>query len=80
MNKNVINIRSSEMRSWSYCPRQWYLRRTTGRKISCQASKRGLEFHNKQAQHVRAVRNTQSILTKTLMIGGIVCLFLLLSQ
>ncbi len=80
MKQEKRKTNSNEYRQWDYCPRQWYLFKTTGRKIRCQASKRGLEFHHRQAQSVQAVQNTQSFLMKIIITGGIVCLFWLLLQ
>ncbi len=80
MKKNDLFIRSSEIKQWDYCPRQWYLLRTTGRKINSQAAKRGLEYHNRQAKGVKAVQKTQSFLIKSILTGGIICLFWFLSR
>lgn len=78
--KNNTNIRASEIKQWAFCPRQWYLQRTTGRR-SCggPAARKGEEFHRNKARGVQEVRKAQSALTKALMIGGIVCLLWLFS-
>ena len=66
-------IRASELKQWDYCPRQWYLVRTTSRRLHCQAAKRGVEFHNRKLGAVQAIQKTQSHLVKLLITGGIVC-------
>jgi hypothetical protein len=75
MKKSKPNIRSGEFRSWSYCPRQWYLLRTTKRRINTAASRKGMEFHRSHSQKVEAVQKAQSNF-KTIIVGGIVCLLL----
>ncbi len=80
MKKNNPFIRSSEIKQWDYCPRQWYLLRTTGRKINTQAAKRGLEYHQKEAKGVKAVQKTQSLLITSILTGGIICLLWFLWQ
>jgi CRISPR/Cas system-associated exonuclease Cas4 (RecB family) len=77
---NKHSISASELKQWDYCPRQWYLLKTTGSRVNNRAVRLGREFHQKQAQGVKAVRNTQSLLTKFILTGGIACLFWFLLQ
>lgn len=73
------NIRASEIRQWCFCPRQWYLLRTTGRRVVTAATKRGVDFHLKESRKVEAVQKMQLAFVAYLIIGGIVCCILLLS-
>ncbi len=78
--KNKPNINASEIKRWDYCPRQWYLQRTRGKRIvQNNASKRGLVYHQQQAGPVRQAQKTQSCIRKYAIIGGVACLFWLLS-
>ena len=77
--KRSKNINASEIRQWCFCPRQWYLLRTTGRKVVTFATKRGVDFHLKESRKVEAVKRMQLALGTTLIIGGIVCCILFLS-
>ena len=79
MNKKP-NIKSSEFKSWHYCPRQWYLQRTQKRKVCNSATRRGVKFHNHMSHDVKAVQKAQKGLQVILLTGGIVCIFLLLSR
>ena len=79
--KNKPNINASEIKRWDYCPRQWYLQRTGGRKIKqSNAAQRGVVYHQQQAEPVRKAQKTQSCITKYAAIGGMACLFWLLSH
>ncbi len=80
MTDNRHNIRASELRQWDLCPRQWYLLRTTGRRIRTQASLRGREFHRQQSVMVKEAQKSQSIAKTFFVIGGIACLLWLLSH
>jgi len=73
------NIRASEIRQWCFCPRQWYLFRTTGRKVMTAASMRGIDFHLKESHKVEAVQRTQWFFTATLIMGGVACIIWFLS-
>jgi hypothetical protein len=76
--KNKKTIKASEFSMWEYCPRQWYLHKTIGRRINDSFSRKGLESHNIQSQAVKAVQKEQStfITATTVTIGGIICLYL----
>jgi len=81
--KKKETIKASEFSTWEYCPRQWYLSKTIGRRINNSSSRRGVELHNIQSKAVKTVQNEQSrfITATTLTIGGIICiLFFLLSR
>jgi hypothetical protein len=71
-------IKSSELKQWSFCPREWFLLRTRRIKINNIHTKRGLEFHNKQAKGIRSIKRTQNQLVFLLATGGALCLLLLL--
>jgi hypothetical protein len=77
--KRNNNIRASELSQWCFCPRQWYLFRTTGRKVMTPSSKRGIDFHVKESQKVEAVKSTQWVFATILIIGGMACIIWLLS-
>ena len=84
--KNKPNINASELKQWDFCPKQWYLLRTGGRRriqqqlCSNQASRRGQEFHQKKSGPVKQAQKTQSVISNFLTIGGLACLFWLLSH
>ena len=77
--RNGVKIRSNEIRQYCFCPRQWYLFRTTGKRVVCAASRRGEEFHKKAAQPIKAIQRTQSFMVALIIIGGIACIFWLFS-
>ena len=73
-------IRASEMQSWSFCPKQWYLCRTTGKKPDSPAIQKGKAYHVQESKSVRNVQRTQKSIVKYALIGGaIACLLWYLS-
>ena len=71
--KKKRNIAANEIRQWCFCPRQWYLLRTTGLRIMTPAAKRGVVYHQREAVRVNAVVRSQSALTIILLLGGAAC-------
>ena len=80
MKRDKYFIGASEFNQWNYCPRKWYLERTTGIRIDTPEIRKGKEFHNMRGKDARQVQKTQSALIAAITIGGIACLFLLLSS
>jgi hypothetical protein len=72
-------IKASEYSQWEYCPRQWYLHKTKGRKSNTEASRRGIAYHNNMSQGVKSVQHEQSNFIATLVIGGIIVCILFFS-
>ncbi len=72
------NISAGEIRQWCYCPRQWYLLRTGGRRLMTPASRQGVAYHQKEAVKVKAVVRSQSALVTILILGGAACCIWLL--
>ena len=70
------DIPPSWIRQWCFCPRQWFLFRTTGRKVETADSRRGMEFHERESRKVEAMRRTQKALKITVYAGGALCLML----
>ena len=75
-------IKSSEFAQWEYCPRQWYLAKTLGRRFNSGPSRKGMEMHEDQSHAVKNVQSAQTTFVKTTFaIGGVLCiLFYLLSR
>ncbi len=67
-------IRSSELAQWRFCPRQWYLFRTTSKKPEGRAVTRGLMYHKGKAGNVQSIQRTQRAIVITAALGGIACL------
>jgi hypothetical protein len=74
--KNKRFTKASEYSQWEYCPRQWYMSKTRGRKINTEASRRGVVYHNQMSQGVKSVQHDQSKFLAALVIGGIACILL----
>ena len=73
--KKQKDISPTWIRQWCFCPRQWFLFRTTGRKVDVTPeSKRGVEFHLNESRKVEAVRRTQTALKVTILAGGVLCM------
>ncbi len=72
--KNSGAIRSSELAQWCFCPRQWYLFRTTGKKPEGRAVTRGLIYHKGKAGNIQSIQRMQRALVMTAALGGIACL------
>jgi hypothetical protein len=77
--KNKKTIGAYEVRQWCFCPRQWYLFRTTHRKANILASKKGVEFHENAAKPIKAIQKSQTAMATAIVLGGIICLIWLLS-
>ncbi len=72
---------SSEFKQWDYCPRQWYLRRTLGKKHGTSAAaRRGIDHHQKISKGVKEVQFAQGLFKAALIAGGVICLLLLVSR
>jgi hypothetical protein len=71
-------IKASEFGQWEYCPMQWYLGKTTYRRINSEACKKGIAYHCAKSEGVKSVQNDQKKLVTALIIGGIICIFFLL--
>jgi hypothetical protein len=78
--KHINDIGASEFNQWNYCPKKWYLERTTGIKPRTPEIRKGEEFHNMRGKGVMKVQKTQSALIATIIIGGLTCLFFFLSS
>jgi hypothetical protein len=75
--KNKRYIGSSEFKTWNFCPRYWYLMRTSGRSAQGAAIQRGNAYHKKMSKGVVAVKQSQSAFVKALVLGGIICILLM---
>lgn len=80
MKKKNRETSSSEFRQWDFCPRQWFFIRTVGRKRKNAASRKGMEFHRNMSGGVKEVQKAQRWFMAAAITGGIVCIFLLVSQ
>ena len=82
MVQNNNKISANEIRQWCFCPRQWYLYRTTSKvkNIHVSARKRGVAFHHSAARPVRAIQRLQRAIVTIAVIGGIACLILFLAR
>ncbi len=76
-NGNPI-ISSSEIKVWSFCPRQWMLFQITGRKVNNEATRRGLSFHHRKAEDVHSIQRTERSLAAIYVVAGILLCVLLL--
>jgi len=76
---NSPYIGSSEFKQWAFCPRHWYLLRTTGKRASGPAVRRGVEFHTRKSKEVINVQKKQSAFVTAVILGGIACIIWLLS-
>ena len=81
MKQEKQKINSNEYRQWDYCPRQWYLRQTLGRRNgNNSARRRGMKYHQNMAHGIKSVQIAQSrFRTAAIITGGVICLFLLVS-
>jgi hypothetical protein len=77
--KDKRYIGSSEFKQWAFCPRHWYLLRTTGKRAQGSSAQRGVDYHTRKSREVISVKKTQSAFIAAVILGGIVCLILLLS-
>lgn len=73
--KNKRYIAASEFKQWAFCPRHWYLLRTTGKRANSSNARRGTLYHNAKAEGVKKVQKTQAVLLWVIL-GGIACFFL----
>jgi hypothetical protein len=64
-------IKSSELKQWAFCPRQWFLLRMSGRKVDNEFTRRGLRFHHQEARKFNAIKRTENTLTVVLIVGGV---------
>jgi CRISPR/Cas system-associated exonuclease Cas4 (RecB family) len=71
-------IKASEFGQWEYCPRQWYLSKTMGKRISSEASRRGVAYHNSKSEGVKSIQHDQTKFIYALVIGGILCIYFFL--
>ncbi len=79
MNKTNLKISATDLKQWSFCPRQWYFYKTTGRKPKFnRAIKRGLDYHRAKGEAVDSVIKAQRYLVFFLKTGGSICLLLVL--
>ena len=79
MNNRPYNIGSAEFKQWAFCPRHWYLLRTTGKRAHGPAVQRSMEFHARKSKEVITIKKTQSLFLTAVILGGIVCIIWLLS-
>lgn len=76
--RDKINVISTELKQWGFCPRQWYYFRLTGRKPWNAAIKRGLEYHHEKSVAVKYIKLIQNLVVVAGIGGGVLCLYLLL--
>lgn len=75
MVKNNLKISATDLKQWSFCPRQWYFYKTTGKRPKfSKAIKRGLDYHRVKGEAVDSVIKAQSNLMFFLKAGGSICL------
>jgi hypothetical protein len=79
MENRFARISSHEIKQWAFCPRQWYLLRTTGRRVDNAFIRKGSSFHHAKARQIRKIKIMQNILVSLVVIGAALCLFFLLS-
>lgn len=70
-------IKSSELKQFEFCPREWFLLRDRGIKVNNIHTKGGQDFHHQQAIGIRSIKKTQNRLVFLLVTGGALCLLLL---
>lgn len=81
MMKNNRNRNSNEFRQWDYCPRQWYLNKTQGKRRGNSATRKGMDFHRNMSKGVKSVQTAQRVFkTAAIITGGVICIFLLASR
>ena len=81
MTNNKRNANSNEFRQWDYCPRQWYLKKTLGKRCGNSAIRKGVEFHRNMSKGVKSLQTAQRVFKAAAVItGGVICLFLLASR
>jgi hypothetical protein len=79
---NSPYIGSSEFKQWVFCPRHWYLLRTTGKRAQgpqIPTVRRGVEYHTAKSREVINVQKKQSAFVTAAVLGGIACIIWLLS-
>ncbi len=79
MENRSIRISSHEIKQYAFCPRQWYLLRTTGRRVNDAFIREGAAFHHEKARQIRRIKTTQDVLVFLCAVGIVLCLFFLLS-
>ena len=72
-----LMIKSSELKQFDFLPREWFLLRTKGIKVNNINTKRGLDFHQRQAKGIRSIKRTQNRLVLLLATSRALCVLLL---